>query len=506
MADEVRRSRIYKARFVGGPTVPAPESKQLIEDPFTSITGYGGAIRAPIYSFEQLVLLAEQHPIHGAALEQRAADVISQGPKLVPIGDDAPEEQRDNIEAWLESLTEQETFTELLFAMELDHVTLAWGMLEVARDTNGKVRRLYSIPAHTVRAHQDKRKLVQIRQGRQVWFKRWGMTDPDEKILASTGNRAPEGTSPDKIANELLVFMTPSRRSTWYGIPNYITAIGHIALAVAARDYNVSFFNNAREPRLVFICSGQDDEQLEEFMDDLEQSLRTQHAEPHRHLLIPTSGDADVRIERITAVQNDMHFARLMEMTERNILIAHRVPPDRVGAVMRGFLGGNVATNITRIYKDAVVTPAQAVVQDRLNRFLKTEYARYAEIDESDVRWRLEFADLDLSDKALDTNIVISKVKNNLLTLNEGREELGLARREEWGDKTLAEFLADFGGGGQQMVADAEALSDRAADERTLRAIVERLDELDEQIQELLISGELPQEGVLWEQAHRSGE
>lgn len=488
--------KIYKARIIG-PSTPdeiekAEESKQLTEDPFSGMVGYESQIRKPPYSFEQLVLLAEAHPVHGAALEQKAVDVVGSGPVLVPRDVDAPEAQKFEIEEWLEGLTEQATITELLNTMWLDHDTVGWGMLEVSRDPQQKARKLFHVPAQTVRAHSDKKRLVQIRQGRQAWFKRWGIGLEEVPMLLSTGRKAPDNTGEEKLANEALLFVRPSRRSTWYGIPGYVSAIGHLTLAVEARDYNIQFFANSREPRLIFIVSGTDEESLDDTLDELEQSLRTQHGQAHRNLLLPLTGDATVKIERITAIQNDLHFTKLMEVTERNILIAHRMPPDRIGAVMRGMLGGNATQNINRVYKSAVVAPAQAMLLDRLNRFMWIEFARFKGAkNPKSVQWKFALEDLDLSDEQLDVQIVVTKVKHNLVTLNEGRELLGMERKEEFGELTLAEFLSQ--NAPQASAAMAKLLADEQdmlATGRSLAAIVERMDQIDEQLEELLLTGE----------------
>ncbi|KKL86290.1 hypothetical protein LCGC14_1946230, partial [marine sediment metagenome] len=432
-------SRICKARFIPISSEDSElseisfPSKQLSEDPFLSIGGYGVAITKPPYSMEQLVLLAEQHPVHAAALEQKAIDAVGRGPQLVPIGDDANDEQRTEIEEWLDSLAEQQTLVELVHQMQLDYETVGWGLLEVVRDNRGVVRRIHHVPAHTVRAHRDNRRYVQIRQGRQAWFKRWGVGLEDINILLANGRKAPEGTAFERIANELLIFVKPSRRSTWYGIPTYIAGVGYITMALSARDYNIKFFSNAREPRYILIVSGMDAEGVEDTLDDLERSLSTQHKDPHRNLILPLTGGTTAKVERITAVQNDMHFMRLMEAADRNILASHRMPPDRLGTVMRGMLGGNVAANINRIYKDAVVMPAQAVLDDRLNRFLKAEFGRSKDGKprEAELQWKLEFESLDISDETMDVSNMLGQIKGNLITLNEGREKLGYPARDD---------------------------------------------------------------------------
>ena len=498
----VGKSRAYKARVVssaptGADDLPLTDfpSKQLLEDPFVGLTGYGTAIPTPPYSMEQLVLLAEQHPVHAAALEQKAIDAVGRGPQLVPIVDNASEEQLAEIEGWLESLTEQQTMVELIQAMWLDYETVGWGMLEVVRDMPGVVRRIVHVPAHTVRAHRDNRRFVQIRQGRRAWFKRWGSGLGDIEILIANGRKAPEGTSFEKTANELLAFVKPSRRSTWYGIPTYVAGIGYISMALAARDYNIKFFSNAREPRWILIVSGLDDQDIENTLDELEVSLKTQHIDPHRNLILPLTGGTTARIERMTAVQNDMHFMKLMEAGDRNILASHRMPPDRLGTVMRGMLGGNAAANINRIYKDAVVVPAQTILADRLNRFLRVEYARFkskgkiVDPDKFKLDWEFKFEALDISDETMDVNNVLAQIAKNMITLNEGREQLGYTPRDDM-DVTLGEYLQDKGLSIAASAAVSEPVGQMDAWGRVLVAIEDRLETMDNTIQDIVIDGE----------------
>jgi PBSX family phage portal protein len=423
-------------------------SRQLTEDPFLNVSGYGNALRIPPYSFEQLVTLAEAHPIHAACIEQKVSDIIAGGPIFVPkrAHEDADPAQKQELEEWWESLTSDMTSLEVLQAMQTDYETLAWGMIEVARDTRGVVRQIYPVPAHTVRAHRSGRLFAQIRQGRQVWFKLWNESG---NFYAKNGRPAPDGTPAQELANELLIFRKPSRRSTWYGIPTYISAVGHISLAIAARDYNVLWFSNAREPRLVIIVSGLAKD-VDRTIDELEEQLREQHKDPHRNLLLPIEGDARVQIERITVQQNDLHFARMLSMMDEAVLTAHRVPPDRLGIARQGFLGGSIANVTNRIYKDGVVARGQDIIEDRLNRFVEVEFARYKAgggiVGEppptpSQLAYKMDFEALDISDESVDASIVHQLVMLDLMTINEGRARLHMSYDDRFADLTLSEWL-----------------------------------------------------------------
>src|SRR5688572_5384262 len=76
-------------------------SQQIEVDNFT----YSHGLQEPPFPLEQLAYLAETHPTHGAALEQRAQDVIGAGWEWdAPADADAKPELRDELDAWWRSL------------------------------------------------------------------------------------------------------------------------------------------------------------------------------------------------------------------------------------------------------------------------------------------------------------------------------------------------------------------------------------------------------------------
>lgn len=516
--NEIRGGHIYKARVISmDPTQETYNwgSKQLLEDPFLDIADYGTTVRTPPFSLEQMVLLAESQPVHGAAIEQKTIDVIGTGVELYPRArfldkdgkSTANEDQKTDIMEWFDSLGDGQAFVEVLKAAYKDKETCGNGYMECSRDGGAvrAVQKVYHIPSHTMRVHMNGNKFVQIRQGRTAWFPRWTETSAeDPRILVTNGNRAPAGTSEEKMANEVLLFRDLSSRSTWYGIPGYISAVGHITLSIAARDYNIMFFSNAREPRYIMVVKGLVDEDIEATMDELEQALKVNHKDPHRNLLIPLTGGADLTIERLTQVANDMHFQSLMDAADSHILTAHRLPPDRLGTTPRGALTGTVTAEMSRIYKDGVVTPSQMLVIDRLNRFLKVEYARARGIKPDAIEYQVSLGGIDIQDQTNEVNNTINKVKGNVVTLNEAREALGHPRREGL-DLTYAEWLmkntptGDPAGGGKAPVPNGTNVGDEpligegakgmAKSVSIQAAILERLEEVDLGLREILTRG-----------------
>ncbi|KKN68936.1 hypothetical protein LCGC14_0445930 [marine sediment metagenome] len=462
--------RVLKAK--GDKAPPDLPSQQVEPDKFENVYGDVGLVKPP-YSFEQLSILAEKHPVHGASVEQKAADILGRGPhwESKEAVADPNEEQREKLRGWLSGLERDATLGEMLNAMLQDYETFGWGILEVLRDVSGKARALVHVPAQTVRAHIDRRRLVQIVGIKRVWFRRWGAYGKEDlPILAANGNRAPKGTSVERLANDMLVFKKPSRRSAVYGVPGYVSAIGHIAMSLAARDYNIAFFGNAREPRYMVIAEGTDEENVDATLDVLEEELSTQHGQPHRNLLIGTVGNTKIRIEKLTAVGNDEHFTRLTDTADGKILIAHRMPADRLGAVTRGTLGGSITKEISQVYRDAVITPSQHLTADRLSRFAEVES------EEEELDWRLQFDPLDLSDESEDVKTTVELLKADAITLNEGRERLGYGPRDDC-DVTLSVYLKEHG-------APPSAPVENRASDRVAGAVHERLDVIDSMLLE----------------------
>jgi hypothetical protein len=418
---------VTKAVNAGPSGIITFPSKQIIQDPFTELNSYGGAIPQPPYAMEQMVVLAESHPIHGAAIEQKVSDVIASGPKFVPINAElADPDMQTALEQWWRSLFEDFTDTETLSIIWKDYLTVGWGGFEVARDLKGIARKIYHVPGHTMRASVTQDKYVQMRNGKLVWFQAWNKPG---QIYLRTGYNAPPDADPQKLANEFLMFKKPSVRSTWYGIPGYIPALGHITLATAARDYNILFFENSREPRYVFIVSGLD-EDVDQMLDDLEKALVTQHRDPHRNLLLPFVGDAKVTINPLADKQTDGQFANLMSNCDESILVAHRMPQDRLGITRKGFLGGS-----------------DALIGDRLNRFMNVEFPKSVGKvydPKNPLNYLISFEQLDITDEGSDTNITVAQVANNLITLNEGRVKLGLAKNPAFANMTQSEYVASL--------------------------------------------------------------
>jgi PBSX family phage portal protein len=414
-----------------GESVGEWASTQLPEDPWSAGGHSDKALIEPPFPMPQLVFLAEMHPVHSSALEQKAADVTGKG--WVWEADDpdtANQDARDEMETWWQSLAPDEIdMRELIAQTWLDVETVGWGLIECARDPQGVIRKLYPVTAHTVKAHKNGFALCQARDSRKVWFRRWGAAD-------NAGARVDVDAQSGSIknvrekANDLFVIKKPSRRSTWYGIPGYVSAIGWITLALAARDDNLYFFSNRREPRWAIILTGMsEDTEIEE---DLRRAFTVDLKQPYRNIMVPVSGkDAKVTFEKLSETAKDGSFAQLADRCDRQIMIAHRVPAERLANSTVGALGGNIAQEANAVYKEGLVEPSQEILNARLRRFIHVEWAKKQGIDpkaEAADRpeWLIAMQALDDRSEREDLDQAVIAFHGDIITLREARRKINL--------------------------------------------------------------------------------
>lgn len=428
--DPNRPGKVVKVLFFDdqGEAIGEPASTQLPDDPFSNRYNERSGLQSPPFALEQLLFLSEAHPIHGSAIEQKATDVIGSGWEWEASHDDADEDERDEIDAWFRSLARgEQTMEEQLQVAQEDFETVGQGLLEVVRDATGEVAGLFHVPAHTCRFHRDGIRIAQIRGEKIVWFKRWGA--PTDKVVNKVTGVIKDVVPEGKEASEMLVIQKPSSRSTWYGVPKYVSAIGWISLALAVRDDNLLFFANRREPRWAVILTNlEDDDDLQE---DLRRAFQVDLKQPHRNILVPISGNGKITFEKLSNDRMDGSFEKLGMVADTQILVSHRMPPERLGFVKIGNLGGNVAIESSRVYREAVIEPRQSMLNARINRFIEREYKRSerhgkkGEDNKVDpLPWMWCAKALDLSDEAEDLKEAAMAFTAGLITLDEARRRI----------------------------------------------------------------------------------
>lgn len=138
----------------------------------------------------------------------------------------------------------------------------------------------------------------------------------------------------------------------------------------------------------------------------------------HGTLIIPLPSsighDADIKFEKLETGIQDASFDKYRKANRDEIVIAHRVPPTKIGIMDNANLA--VSRDADKTFKTMVVGPDQKIIEKRINRIIK---------EFSDM-FEFELDSMDIIDDDLRSKINDRYLRDSVITPNEVRNELGL--------------------------------------------------------------------------------
>lgn len=395
------------------------ESKGLDTDRFAGLYGDLGLV-APRYNLEVLSDLLDANTYHKRACRTKAQDTAGLGWALRPRVDEAPEYEAAAARAFLEEPNREDDLVEIIKQIMVDYESTGNGFLEVLRVfVNGAATGLAHLPAHTLRVHKDRMRYCQMVSTQRRWFKRFGLAFDVDMY---TGVFAPLGSIPfERRASEIIHFVEYTSKSSYYGEPDIIPALGALLGDANRRDYNLSFFENHAIPAYAVVVEGADiDPEVEATIHDFfEHKVK---GNPHATLVLTAeTGEGqkvNIRFEKLDVEQRDVSFRLFRQDNRDEILAAHAVPPYRMGISETGNLGGTNVGGTTKIYKDSVIRPRQGMIERRVNRhILWACFGARA--------WEFKFNEIDTSDEEHDLKMSEGYFKMAGVSPNEIRQRLG---------------------------------------------------------------------------------
>lgn len=355
-----------------------PESKQLSPDAFERYYAPMGLI-APLYDLDRLARLLEINTIHARCVRTKAQDTAGRGWEIVPsesLHNDPSEEQYDRL---FTVLTNQwPPLSVALVRFMMDYETLGNGYLECIREGYDPERPIVAfahVPGHTMRIHRSKLKFCQSRDNKRVWFRALGT---DGEIDARSGEEKSDLPT-ERRATDILHCYQYTPRSTYYGLPDALPALGAMVGSASAQDYNISFFGNFGVPAYLVSISGDYDPERDEDGNDLLLEtiagyFKDLQGEPHSTLAlsVPSTGAGQVKVDvQALAVDvKDSSFRMYRKDNRDEVLSAHGVPGYRAGLTETGSLGGSTAEESTKIYLESVIGPRQEMIESYFNEFI----------------------------------------------------------------------------------------------------------------------------------------
>lgn len=311
---------------------------------------------------------------------------------------------------WLESLNDEDSFTTTMEKVYTDIQATGNGYLEIGRTVTGEIGYVGHIPATTLRIRRLKDGFVQVIGNKFVYFRNFGAKNP---------NPMTDDTRP----NEIIHFKEYSPLNTFYGVPDIVSAINSLYGDQLASQYNIDYFGNKAVPRYVVTLKGAklSSEAEDKMFRFLQTGLKGQS---HRTLYIPLPGDSDTnKVEfKMEPIENGVQegsFERYRKQNRDDILVAHQVPLSKIGGGDSAAIAAALAQD--RTFKEQVARPAQAALEKMVNKIIK---------EKTDILV-FKFNELTLTDEITQSQILTEYVKNQILTPDEARSELGRPARPD---------------------------------------------------------------------------
>ena len=391
-----------------------------------AVTGYAMFdLVQPVYNLEYLSQIYEVSTYNYAAINAKVANIVGLGHSFVEtrktndafdaITDERQLERarrklgklRQDLNDWLDSTNDEDTFTETLIKVYTDLEATGNGFLEIGRTTNGDIGYIGHIPAKTMRVRRLRDGFIQLLYGKAVFFRNFGDTETINPI--SGGEDRP---------NEVMHFKKYTPMNNYYGIPDVIAAQTALAGNEFSGRYNLDYFENKAVPRYIITVKGAklSPESERKLLEFFQVGLKGKN---HRSLYVPLPADTpdskvEFKMEPIEAGTQEGSFNKYRLANRDEILLAHRVPINKIG-VPEGVSLAN-ARDADKTFKEQVCRPAQMKLEKKLNKI----------VEEKTDALVLKFNELTLTDEDTQSKIDERYLRMQVITPNEVRIRKGM--------------------------------------------------------------------------------
>ena len=392
----------------------------------SAVTGYAMFdLVQPVYNLEYLSQIYEVSTYNYAAINAKVANIVGLGYSFMEtrktndaidaISDDKQLDRarrklnklKQDLQDWLDATNDEDTFTETLIKVYTDLEATGNGYIEVGRTTGGDIGYIGHIPAKTMRVRRLRDGFMQLLYGKAVFFRNFGDTETVNPI----------GESEDR-PNEIIHLKKYTPMNNYYGIPDIVAAQMSLAGNEFAGRYNLDYFENKAVPRYIITVKGAklSPESERKLLEFFQVGLKGKN---HRSLYIPLPADTqdnkvEFKMEPVEAGAQESSFNIYRQSNRDEILLAHRVPINKIG-VPEGVSLAN-ARDADKTFKEQVCRPAQMRLEKRINSI----------IEEKTDALKIKFEELTLTDEDTQSQIDERYLRMQVITPNEVRIRKGL--------------------------------------------------------------------------------
>lgn len=411
------------------------------EDLFAEMYNSGKVYRPPVV-LSNLTQYSVENPYHLRCINQKAADTLNGGWRLVHVDEEGNEVIPDSnwsnnykkLKKFFTNCAENEyEFLDLAYKLVVDYLTYAMCVVEVVRDKKGEPAKLYHIPAHTVRLVKDISQLKINKKFKNCKYVIQRVKE-HERVFKIFDERGVIGLREPHTKNqmtEVIVVNNYHVDGGKYGLPEWLPALKALLGFDKVAHYNIRFFDNEAVPRFaVIVQGGKLDEQAKKMIKTFFKSgLRG--AENNNKTLVLTSGrGAEIKLVPLSIDEKDGSFRFYRKDTRDEIISAHGVPPHRLQVYDSGNSGTYSPSSVfelNKVYKYSIIVPLQNKIQSIFNRIIKIGF----KIDNI----IFKFNDLDIGEQEQRADLIRNTaaayeryINTGIMTVDEVRQELGLEK------------------------------------------------------------------------------
>ena len=391
-----------------------------------AITGYAMFdLIEPTYNLEYLSKIYEVSTYNYAAINAKVSNIVGLGYDFIETKKtndafDAIEDEkilararrklgklRQDVQEWLDTTNDEDTFTQTLIKVYTDLEATGNGYLEIGRTTSGNIGYIGHIPAKTMRIRRLRDGFIQLLYGKAVYFRNFGDTETLSPIA-----------SQEERPNEVIHFKKYTPMNNYYGIPDIIAAQMALAGNEFSGRYNLDYFENKAVPRYIITVKGAklSPESERKLLEFFQVGLKGKN---HRSLYVPLPSDTpdskvEFKMEPIEAGNQEGSFEKYRKSNRDEILLAHRVPINKIGTPEGVNLA--VARDADKTFKEQVCRPAQMILEKKINKIFEEKTDALV----------LKFNELTLTDEDTQSKIDERYLRMQVITPNEVRIRKGM--------------------------------------------------------------------------------
>ena len=392
----------------------------------SAITGYAMFdLIEPPYNQEALSKLYEISTYNYAAIGAKVSNIVGLGYDFVEtkktndafdsITDGKQLERarrklsklRQDLHTWTDETNEEDTFTETLIKAFTDYEATGNGYIEVGRTVAGNIGYIGHIPAKTMRVRRLRDGFIQLLYGKAVYFSNFGDKETENPIAGQ-----------EDRPNEIIHLKKYTPMNNYYGVPDIVAAQIAVTGNEFSGKYNLDYFENKAVPRYIITVKGArlSPESERKLLEFFQVGLKGKN---HRSLYIPLPPDTpesktEFKMEPVEAGNQEGSFEKYRKSNRDEILLAHRVPINKIG-VPEGVSLAN-ARDADKTFKEQVCRPAQMILEKKINKIFGEKTDALC----------IKFNELTLTDEDTQSKIDERYLRMQVITPNEVRIRKGM--------------------------------------------------------------------------------